>query len=128
MNPAKSALDRNIKFTLHNDAPVVLMGESLGGRNNYIEIMEAAINRRTYSGRVLGENQKIQPLEALKAVTINGAWQAREDHIKGSITAGKMADFVVLSDDPLNQNTTDFKKIQIMATVKKGKLVYGNFS
>ena len=90
--------------------------------------MEAAINRRTYSGRVLGENQKIQPLEALKAVTINGAWQAREDHIKGSITAGKMADFVVLSDDPLNQNTTDFKKIQIMATVKKGKLVYGKFS
>lgn len=54
MNPAKSALNRNIKFTLHNDAPIVLMGESLGGRNNYIEIMEAAINRRTASGRVLG--------------------------------------------------------------------------
>ena len=90
--------------------------------------MEAAINRKTASGRVLGENQKILPLEALKAVTINGAWQAREENIKGSITVGKMADFVVLSDDPLKENTTNFKSIQVVATVKKGKLVYGKFS
>ena len=87
--------------------------------------MEAAINRKTTNGRVLGENQRISPLEALKAVTINGAWQAREENIKGSIYVGKMADFVVLSDDPLKENTTNFKSIQVQATVKRGKLVYG---
>jgi predicted amidohydrolase YtcJ len=54
MNPAGSALKRNINFTLHNDSPIVSMGEALGV-NTYIEIMESAINRRTsVSGRVLG--------------------------------------------------------------------------
>ena len=76
MNPARSALRRNIPITLHNDSPVVLMGD-INGRNNFLEIMEAAINRRTLSGRILGEDQKITPLEALRAVTLNGAWQAR---------------------------------------------------
>ena len=124
MNPAKSAVKRSINFTLHNDSPVVIMGETTG-RNNYIEIMEAAINRVTNAGRVLGEEQKLTPYEALKAVTVHGAWQAREENVKGSITVGKMADFVVLSDNPLKENTTNFKDLKVVATVKAGKLVFG---
>ena len=76
MNPAASALKRNLLFTLHNDSPVVLMGESQG-RNTFWEIVESAVSRKTMSGRLLGEDQKITVKQALEAVTINSAWQAR---------------------------------------------------
>lgn len=126
MNPAKSAVRRGLRYTLHNDSPVV-MNNIFGGRNTFIEIMEAAINRRTSSGRVLGEDQKLTPHEALAGVTINSAWQAREQDSKGSITAGKIADLVILSQDPLQKNTENFKDLQVVATVKEGKLVYGSY-
>ena len=54
MNPAGSAVKRNLTFTLHNDSPVVLMGEA-AGRNTFWEIIESAVNRKTIAGRVLGE-------------------------------------------------------------------------
>ena len=53
MNPAASALQRNLLFTLHNDSPVVLMGET-DSRNTFWEIIESAVNRKTMSGRILG--------------------------------------------------------------------------
>ena len=64
MNPAASAVRRNLSFTLHNDSPVVLMGET-AGRNTFWEIIESAVNRKSMSGRVLGANQKISPKQAL---------------------------------------------------------------
>jgi predicted amidohydrolase YtcJ len=60
-------------------------------------------------------------------VTLNGAWQARQEKIKGSITEGKQADFVILSDNPLKEDTSTFKDLKIVATIKKGKLVFGRY-
>jgi predicted amidohydrolase YtcJ len=60
-------------------------------------------------------------------VTLNGAWQAREEKIKGSITEGKQADFVILSGNPLKEDTSTFKDLKIVSTVKKGKLIYGHY-
>lgn len=126
MNPVKSAVRRGLRYTLHNDSPVII-NDVVGGRNTFIEIMESAINRRTAEGRVLGEDQKLTPYEALAGVTINGAWQAREQDSKGSITAGKVADLVILSGDPLRNNTENFKDLRVFATLKEGKLVYGSY-
>jgi predicted amidohydrolase YtcJ len=123
MNPAQSALRRRLAFTLHNDSPVVLMGEAMG-RNTCIEIMEAAINRKTSSGRVLGSEQRISAFEALKAMTLSGARQAREEKSKGSISVGKVADFVILSDNPLTIEPSKFGSLKVLKTIKSGEVVY----
>lgn len=87
MNPAGSALKRNLTFTLHNDAPVVPAG-IYNGVNTFLKSVSAAVNRATSTGRLLDpeeESQKIPVYEALKGITINSAWQSHEESIKGSI-------------------------------------------
>lgn len=77
MNPAGSALRRKIKFTIHNDSPIVLAG-LFNGVNTFLKLISAAVNRITSGGRVLDDGtQKIPVYEALKALTINSAWQSR---------------------------------------------------
>ncbi|MFT3974132.1 MAG: amidohydrolase family protein [Amaricoccus sp.] len=73
-----------------------------------------AMNRITRAGVVLGEGERITPLEALKAITINAAYQYREETGKGSLEPGKRADLVVLSDNPL---TVDPMAIKDGATI-----------
>lgn len=124
MNPAKWAVQKNIPYTLHNDCPVIMNGV-LDGRNTFLGIMEAAVNRETSGGRTLGEEQKLTPFEALKALTINSAIQSHEEDTKGSISVGKKADLVILSDDPLKGNPKHLKDLQVLATVKEGRLVFG---
>ena len=78
MNPAGSALRRNIKFTIHNDSPIVLAG-MFNGVNTFLKLMSAAVNRLTSDGRLLDDGtQRIPVYEALKALTINSAWQSHE--------------------------------------------------
>jgi predicted amidohydrolase YtcJ len=60
-------------------------------------------------------------------VTINSAIQSHEQDTKGSITVGKKADFVILSRDPLHGNTKHFKDLQVLATIKEDKLVFGEY-
>ncbi|MEG1311671.1 MAG: amidohydrolase [Romboutsia sp.] len=116
ISPAKSALDRGIKFTLHQDPPVKLPNQLLGIHN--------AVNRQTQSGRVLGEDQKISVIDALRAVTINGAHQYFEEDIKGTIEEGKYADLVILEKSPLEVDVTEIKNIKIVETIKEGNTVF----
>ena len=84
-----------------------------------------AVNRKTKSGKVLGKEERITVYEALKAITINSAYQYFEENEKGSIREGKKADFVVLSNNPLMlNNKEDIKKIEVLETIKNGKTVY----
>jgi predicted amidohydrolase YtcJ len=76
MNPVKSAVNRNLSYTLHNDSPVVVAG-FLNGRNTFIEILDAAVNRKTIGGRLLGADQRVTPYQALAGLTINSAWQSK---------------------------------------------------
>ena len=77
ISPMGWALEKGIRFTIHQDPPVKLPNQILAIHN--------AVNRKTESGRVLGEHQRISVMEAIKAVTINGAYQYFEEDTKGSI-------------------------------------------
>ena len=116
ISPLGWALEEGLKFTLHQDPPVKLPNQILGMHN--------AVNRKTQSGRVLGEQHKISPLEALKAVTINGAYEYFEEDIKGSIEEGKYADFVILDKNILEVKPEEIKDIKVLETIKEGNTIY----
>ncbi|MGL5695338.1 MAG: amidohydrolase [Peptostreptococcaceae bacterium] len=116
ISPIGSALEKGILFTLHQDPPVKVPNQMIGIHN--------AVNRMTQSGRVLGEHQKISVIEAIKAVTINGAYQYFEDDIKGSIEEGKYADFVILDKNPLEVEVCELKNIKVLETIKEGISIF----
>lgn len=118
INPLNSALNREIVFTIHHDAPVTPA--------NILHIIWAAVNRVTTSGKVLGPNQQIPVIEAIRAVTINAAYQHFEEKMKGSIEIGKLADFVILSDNPLKVDPMKINDITVLETIKEGKTVYNS--
>lgn len=118
ISPTKSTLNRKMPFTVHNDAPVV--------PPDMIRLLWSTTNRKTRSGKVLGEEQKISTYSALEAMTINAAFQHFEDDIKGSIEVGKMADLVVLSEDPLSIPVNELLELKIMATYSHGKEIFKN--
>ena len=86
--------------------------------------MWTAVNRRTRSGRVVGADERITPLQALKAITIDAAYQYREEDSKGSIEPGKRADLVVLSANPLTVKPMAIRDIKVLETVKDGKTMF----
>jgi hypothetical protein len=116
ISPTQSALQRGIKFSIHNDAPVV--------RPHALRLLWSAVNRRTRSNQILGADQQITPLEGLKALTIWSAYQHFEEDHKGSIEVGKLADFAILSDNPLTVAPLTIKDIQVLETIKEGKSIY----
>lgn len=116
ISASKTALDNNLPFTYHQDTPVI--------KPNMIETISCALNRTTKDGVLLGENQKIDALNAFKAITINAAYQNGEEDIKGSLKEGKLADLVILSDDPLKIDAKDMNSIEVLETIKEGKTLY----
>ena len=116
ISPLASTLARGVPFTIHNDAPVV--------PPNMLRLVWSAVNRLTRSGQTLGDAQKISVNEALKAITTNGAYQYFEEDRKGSLKAGKLADLVILSDNPLEVDPLSIKDIEVVETIKEGVTVY----
>jgi len=86
--------------------------------------MQGMVTRKGWNGETWGANQRISVDEALRVLTINGAYASHEEAIKGSITAGKLADFVVLADDPHTVDQDKIKDIEIVRTVTGGNTVY----
>jgi len=118
ISPTRSTLDRKMPFTVHNDAPVV--------PPDMIRLLWSTTNRITRSGKILGPEQKISTYSALEAMTINAAYQHFEDSIKGTIEVGKLADLVVLSEDPLSMPADELLKLKVMATYSHGKEIFKN--
>ena len=116
ISPTQSALKRGMMFTSHHDAPVVLP--------NGLRVLWSTVNRRTRSGKVLGEDQRVTVMDGLKSLTLWAAYQHFEEETKGSIEVGKLADFVVLSDNPLKTDPLKLIDIKVLETIKEGQTVY----
>ncbi|MGF7184228.1 hypothetical protein GGQ84_000308 [Desulfitispora alkaliphila] len=116
MDPLKTALDKGVRYTIHSDAPHVLADPLME--------MYAAVNRVTSGGDVLGPEERITPEQALRAITLDAAWQSFEEDIKGSIQVGKLADFAVLAENPLEVAPDRIKDIKVEETIIGGKTVY----
>lgn len=116
ISAAASALACGLTFTFHQDAPVILP--------DMLETIWCAVNRRTKNGIILGADQRISVWEALKAVTVNAACQYFEENQKGSIAPGKRADFVILSENPMEIPKDQIRKIRILETVKDGERIF----
>jgi predicted amidohydrolase YtcJ len=86
--------------------------------------IQGMVTRTGWNGETWGANQRITVEEALRVNTINGAYASREEAIKGSITPGKLADFVVLADDPHTVDKERIKDIKIVRTVVGGATVH----
>lgn len=116
ISPARSAKNNEIKFTFHQDSPVI--------EPNMFETIWCAVNRKTSSGKVLGEEERLDVIEAIKAVTINSAYQYFEEDIKGSIKEGKLANLIIVDNNPLKIDKDDIKNIQVLETIKEGRTIY----
>jgi predicted amidohydrolase YtcJ len=112
MNGCATALRSGVPISIHSDAPITPMG--------HLHTAWCAVNRVTASGKVLGEHERINVIEALAAITIGGAYQLKLDHVLGSIEAGKFADLAVLDDDPLAVDPMTLKDIGVWGTVLGG--------
>ncbi|MBV9914336.1 MAG: amidohydrolase [Sinobacteraceae bacterium] len=86
--------------------------------------LQSLVTRTDYAGRVWGPNQRVSVDEALRIGTLNGAYASYEEQQKGSITVGKLADFVVLERDPHTVEPNQLKDIRIMRTVVGGRTVF----
>jgi predicted amidohydrolase YtcJ len=86
--------------------------------------IQGMVTRTGWDGKTWGANQRISVEEALRVNTINGAYNSHEEAIKGSIAPGKLADFVVLSDDLFAVDKEKIKDLQIVRTVVGGSTVY----
>lgn len=116
MMPTKTALDMGIPFALHSDYPI--------SRYEAMIRLASAVNRTTKDGVVLGENQRLEVEDAIKAYTVGGAYTTHEENIKGLIKTGQYADLVILEKDPTNISKKDIESIQVMATIVGGKIAY----
>jgi len=118
---------------LWDSGAVVSFGSDSPGTNasryylNPMLGLYAAVTRKTLSGQPEGgwfPEEKLTVKEAIQAYTLNTAYASFEDAIKGTITVGKLADFVVLSDNLLAMNPNDIKDVTVRTTVVGGKVVY----
>lgn len=116
ISPAGSALAEGVKFTFHQDTPVI--------EPDMLETLWCAENRITKDGVQLSETERISRFDALNAITVNGAWQYFEEENSGDISVGKKADFVVLDQDPLSDEVKDLRDIKVLKTYKGGKCIF----
>jgi predicted amidohydrolase YtcJ len=116
ISPMRSILNTGLHATSHTDAPVALP--------NLMQVVWATVNRTSRSGTVIGPDERVTPYEAMRMVTIWGAEQFGEQATKGSIKEGKLADLVVLSDNPITMNPATINQVQVLETIKEGKTVW----
>ena len=116
ISPMRSVLNAGMIATSHTDAPVALP--------NLMQVMWATVNRTSRSGKVMGPDERLTPAEALKTITLWGAYEHFEEKTKGSLEPGKLADMVILSENPVAIDPMKINTIRVMETIKDGRTVY----
>lgn len=115
ISPAKWALDQGVRFSSHLDTPVTPMLP--------LQAVWSQVFRMTSGGDLLGPEQRIGVMDALRGVTIDAAWQVFQQDNRGSLEPGKYADLVVLSGNPL-ENPLTMRELQVERTVIGGATVF----
>jgi len=116
ISPTGWIRQRGMMFGSHHDAPVAFPDS--------MRVLDATVTRRTRSGDILGPAQRVDVMTALKAMTIWPAWQHFEAHSKGSIEKGKLADFVILSQDPTAIDPETLDTLKVLKTIKEDTVVF----
>jgi predicted amidohydrolase YtcJ len=116
ISPTGWLMSRGMMFTSHHDAPVA--------RPDSMRVLSATVTRRSRTGAIIGPQHRVPVGTALKAMTIWAAHQHFEEATKGSIERGKLADFVVLSDNPLRVDPERLSELKVVETIKEGVSVY----
>ena len=114
LDPAASARRNGVRYALHSDCWVTPIDP--------LHTVWTAATRKSRDGVVFGPDERISVDEALRAVTIDSAWILFEDHLKGSIEPGKLADLVVLDDEPSDDDIDAIPDIGVLATMMGGRV------
>ena len=115
ISPARTAIKEGLRFSSHLDTPIVPMSPLLS--------VWSVVNRLSSSGKLIGGDERIDVMQALRSVTIDAAWQIFREKDLGSIESGKLADLVVLERSPLVDPLT-IKDIKVERTIIGGVTVY----
>lgn len=116
LSPMVSAARLGLRPTNHSDATVTPIDP--------IFTLWTAVNRTSRSGAVIGENERTTPYLALQGITSHAAYELFDEDLKGTITVGKLADFVILNKNPLKVEPMDIKEIRVVETIKEGRKIY----
>ena len=117
ISPTGWALKRGMIFSSHHDAPVAFPDS--------MRVLDATVTTRARgSGRIVGPDQRVDVITALKAMTIWPAYHHFEEKTKGSLEPGKLADFVILSQDPTAVEPTTIADIKVTETIKEGNTIF----
>jgi len=114
---AETMIKKGIPFSFSHDSPV-------SPSPAVLPIVDAAVNRRTSSGAVVGPDERVSAYDGLRAVTAMAAYQIKEEKTKGTLEAGKLADMVILEKNPLKVDPLTIKDIKVLETLKEGQTVY----
>ena len=117
ISPIRSALALGLHASNHSDFIVTPLDPMF--------ILWTSMTRTTRSGFALGPDQRLDAWNGLKALTIHPAWAYREESRRGSIEAGKLADFTLLSANPLTTPAARIRGIKVVGTMKDGRFVWG---
>jgi hypothetical protein len=116
ISPSAWFLNEGMRLTIHSDAPVTFP--------NAMRLLDSAVNRTTRTNKILGAEHQMEPLDALKAITLWSAYQHFEEQIKGSLEIGKQADMVILDKNPLTVPRLLIKDIKVLETINNGKSIF----
>ena len=116
ISPTQAAREAGLMFSTHHDAPVALPSS--------LRVLDATVNRTTRTNKILGKDQRVDPYTALRAMTAWPAHQYFEEGRKGSLSAGKQADLVILTANPLKIPRKDLINLAVVKTISRGKTVY----
>ena len=114
--PVAIAEKYSLRYSLHADQPMF--------ESNPFSLIHTAVNRKTRDDNSIGLQNKVTVKSALKAMTINSAWQIKMDDKIGSIKVGKYADFIILAENPHEVSQDKIKDIQVLETIVNGNTIY----